>query len=192
MAPEVLGAGQRDGPDVAGRRGVTGPAPFGTAVSAPHALGYAHRRARVFMFWWMGIVFAIPGAVQSAVLAATGQNPEDGLVLAGLGMGISGVGWLAAIGPRFTSAAPRPAEDVARTEQYIRTGPGVAISSVTGMLVIVLVIMVAAPRGTSPELLPVLAALAVFPMPISAALLYSGHLHRNRERLYANWLGRRR
>lgn len=99
--------------------------------------------------------------------------------------------WLVAIGPRFTRAAPHPAVDVARTEQYIRTGPGVAISSVTGMLVIVLVIMVAAPRGTSPELLPVLAALAVFPMPIAAALLYSGHLHRNRNHLYATWLARR-
>lgn len=43
----------------------------------------------------------------------------------------------------------------------------------------------------SPEILPVLAALAVFPMPIAAALLYSGHLHRNRERLYATWLARR-
>lgn len=137
------------------------------------------------------MVFAIPGAVQAAVLAATGQNPEDGLVLAGLGLGISGVGWLAATGPRFTSAAPQPAEDAARTEQYIRIGPGVAIGSVTGMLVIVLVIMVAAPRGTSPELLPVLAALAVFPLPIAAALLYSRHLHRNRDRLYSAWLERR-
>jgi hypothetical protein len=67
----------------------------------------------------------------------------------------------------------------------------VAIGSVTGMLVIVLVIMVAAPRGTSPELLPVLAALAVFPLPIAAALLYSRHLHRNRDRLYSAWLERR-
>ena len=66
-----------------------------------------------------------------------------------------------------------------------------AISSVTGMLVIVVVIMVAAPQGTSPEIMPVLAALAVFPMPIAAALLYSGHLHRHRDRLYANWLARR-
>lgn len=191
MAPAVFGAARRDGPDVAGGRRMTGPATFITAVSAPHALGYAHRRARVFMFWWMGMVFAIPGAVQAAVLAATGQNPEDGLVLAGLGLGISVVGWLAAIGSRFTRAAPRPAEDVARTELYIRTGPGVAISSVTGMLVIVVVIMVAAPQGTSPEIMPVLAALAVFPMPIAAALLYSGHLHRHRERLYATWLARR-
>lgn len=66
-----------------------------------------------------------------------------------------------------------------------------AISSLTGMLVIVLVLMVTAPRRTSPELLPVLAALAVYPMPIAAALLYSGHLHRDRDHLYANWLVRR-
>lgn len=31
------------------------------------ALGCAHRRARFFWFWWMGIVFAIPGAAQTLV-----------------------------------------------------------------------------------------------------------------------------
>ena len=172
-------------------RNVTAAAEAGAAGYTRLALGYAHRRARVFLFWWMGMTFAIPGAAQAAVLGATGQNPEAGLVLAGLGLGISGAGWLSAIGPRFTRSDPKPADDLARTELYIRTGPGVAISSVTGMLVIVLVLMVTAPRGTSPELLPVLAALAVYPMPIAAALLYSGHLHRNRDRLYAGWLARR-
>ncbi|WP_267275801.1 hypothetical protein [Arthrobacter sp. CDRTa11] len=170
---------------------MTGPAPSVTAVSPLHALGYAHRRARVFMFWWMGMVFAIPGAVQAAILAATDQNPEDGLVLAGLGLGLSGVGWLAALGPRYTRKAPRPAEDLARTEQYIRIGPGVAISSVIGMLLIVVALMVATPKGTSPEALPVLALLAVFPVPIAVALLYSRHLHLNRDSLYADWLARR-
>ena len=143
-------------------------------------------------FWWMGMVFAI----------ARGRDRQSfwRLRVKTLRMAWSWRAWdwgcpasagSMAIGPRFTRAAPHPAEDVARTELYIRTGPTVAVSSVTGMLVIVLVTMVAAPRGTSPELLPVLAALAVFPIPIAAALLYSGHLHRNRERLYANWLGRR-
>lgn len=170
---------------------MTGPATSGTAVSAPHALGYAHRRARVFMFWWMGMVFAIPGAAYAAGLAATGQSPGAGLALACLGLGLSGVGWLAAIGPRFTRADPKPADDLARTEQNIRINPGVAIGSVAIMLLIVVALLLGTPKGTSPEALPVLAALAVFPMPIAAALLYSTHLHRNRDRLYADWLGRR-
>ena len=46
------------------------------------ALGHAHRRNRVFLFWWMGMVFAIPGAVQAAVLAAMGLSAENGLMLA--------------------------------------------------------------------------------------------------------------
>ncbi len=170
---------------------MTGPAASGTAVSAGHALGYAHRRARVFWFWWMGMVFTIPGAAQAAVLAVTGQSPEDGLVLAGLGLGISAVGWLAAIGPRFTRDAPHTADDVARTEQYVRITPGVAVGSVTAMLVIVAAIMLAAPQGTSPDVVPVLAALASFPLPIAGGLLYSRYVHRNRDRLYAAWLERR-
>jgi hypothetical protein len=156
------------------------------------ALGYAHRRARVFWFWWIGMVFALPGAAQAAVLAATGQNPENGLVLAGLGLGISGVGWVSAIGPRFTRTDPRPADDVNRAEQYIRIVPGTAIGMVAAMLVIVVVLMVATPRGTSPDVLPILAFLAAFPVPIAAGMLYSRQLHRERERLYTSWLERRR
>ena len=161
-----------------------------TADSRPYALGYAHRRARVFWFWWMGMVFALPGVAQSAALAATGQNPENGLVLTGLGLGISGVGWLIAIGPRFTRTSPRPAGDVARAEQYVRIVPGVAIASVLAMFVIVTALMFATPRGTSPEVLPILAFLASFPLPVAAGMLYSRHLHRDRDRLYAAWLGR--
>ncbi|MFC9332624.1 hypothetical protein [Arthrobacter sp. NPDC057009] len=155
------------------------------------ALGYAHRRARVFWFWWMGVVFAIPGVAQGAALAATGQNPENGLVLASLGLGISGIGWLLAIGPRFTRTPPQPADDVARAEQYVRIVPGVAIASVLAMFVIVTALMFATPRGTSPEVLPILAFLAAFPLPVAAGMLYSRHLHRDRDRLYAAWLGRR-
>jgi FtsH-binding integral membrane protein len=155
------------------------------------ALGYAHRRARVFWFWWMGMIFALPGAVQASVLAATGQSPENGLVLAGLGVVISGAGWLMAIGPRFTRTDPRPADDVNRAEQYIRIAPGTAAGMIVAMLAIVVVLMVATPRGTSPEVLPILAFLAAFPLPIAAGMLYSRHLHRHRESFYAGWLERR-
>jgi hypothetical protein len=161
-----------------------------TADPRRYALGYAHRRARVFWFWWMGMVFALPGIAQAAALAATGQNPENGLVLAGLGLGISGAGWLIAIGPRFTRKSPQPADDVARAEQYIRIVPGVAVASVLAMFVIVAVLMFATPRGTSPEVLPVLAFLASFPIPVVVGMLYSRYLHRHRERLYSAWLGR--
>jgi hypothetical protein len=106
-------------------------------------------------------------------------------------VGLSGVGWLAAIGPRFARADPKPAHDLARTEQNIRINPRVAIGMVAVMLLIVVALIFATPKGMSPEALPVLALLAVFPVPVAAALLYSTHLHRNRDRLYADWLGRR-
>lgn len=169
-----------------------------TAIAKPgnddsnnHALGYAHRRARVFWFWWMGMVFAIPGVAQTAALAATGQSPENGLVLTGLGLVIAGAGWLLAIGPRFTRTPPQPADDVARAEQYIRIVPGAAVTSVVATLVIVATLMLATPRGTSPAVLPILAFLASFPLPVVAGMLYSRYLHRDRDRLYAAWLGRR-
>ena len=156
------------------------------------ALGHAHRRNRVFLFWWMGMVFAIPGAVHAAVSAATGQSAETGLILAGLGLVISGAGWLLAIGPRFTSKPPRPATDFARTNQKIRIAPGVAAGAPMAMLAIVVALATLTPQGTSPEAVPILSVLAVFPVPISAALLYSRlHLLARREELYARWLARR-
>ena len=155
------------------------------------ALGYAHRRARVFWFWWMGMIFALPGLAQAGVLAATGQSPENGLVLAVLGLVISGAGWLMAVGPRFTRTDPRPADDVNRAEQYVRIAPGTAVGMIAAMLAIVVAIMIAAPRGTSPEVLPILAFLVAFPLPVAAGMLYSAHLHRHRERFYAGWLERR-
>ncbi|MDQ1059553.1 hypothetical protein QFZ23_003454 [Arthrobacter globiformis] len=162
-----------------------------TADSRKYALGYAHRCARVFWFWWMGMVFALPGVAQAGALAATGQNPENGLILTCLGLVISGVGWLIAIGPRFTRSSPRPAEDVARAEQYVRIVPGVAIASVVAMFLIVGALMFATPRGTSPAVLPILAFLASFPLPVAAGMLYSRYLHRDRDRLYTAWLARR-
>ena len=79
------------------------------ALFAELALGHAHRRNRVFCSWWMGMVFAIPGLAYAMAAAACGQSPETGLLTAALGLVFSGVGWLLAIGPRFTRKPPRPA-----------------------------------------------------------------------------------
>lgn len=152
------------------------------------ALGHAHRRARVFWSWWMGIVFALPGAAQALAESATGQSPENGIVLMGLGLFISGVGWLATVSPRFTRKPPQPASDFARTEQSIRIAPGIAIGSAAVMLAIVVAFMALMPRGTSPEVLPVLAMLAAWPLAIGAGLLYSRRLHSQREHLFRQWL----
>lgn len=92
------------------RGGVASPS---TEAVPQLALGPAHRRARVFWFWWMGMVFAVPGAVQAIVLAGTGQNPGNGLVL----------------------------------------------------LVLVSLLVVATPRGTSPDVLPILALRFWLPFP---------------------------
>ena len=155
------------------------------------ALGHAHRRNRVFLFWWMGMVFAIPGLAYATAEAATGQFPETGLLTAALGLVLSGVGWLVGIGPRFTRKPPRPARDFARTHQGIRIAPGVAATVPIVMLAIVVALMTLTPKGTSPEVLPLMSFLAVFPVPISAGLLYSRrHLLARREELYARWLAR--
>lgn len=169
---------------------MTGPAEAPALDSPEHALGYAHRRARVFLSWWMGIVFALPGAAQALAQSATGQSPETGLVLMGLGLFISGVGWLATIAPRFTHKPPRPASDFARTEQSIRIAPGIAIGSTAVVLALVVAFMTLMPRGMSPEVLPVLAMLAAWPLAIGAGLLYSRRLHAQRERMYKQWLDR--
>ena len=156
------------------------------------ALGHAHRRNRVFCFWWIGVAFAIPGLAYAMAAAATGQSPETGLMTAALGLVFSGVGWLLTIGPRFTRKPPRPAKDFARTDWEIRMAPGVAAGAPIAMLAILVALVTLTPKGTSPEVLPILSALAVFPVPISAALLYSRrHLLARREELYALWLARR-
>ena len=188
MAPGFHGA--ETGQETAGRDAMTGPAEAPTRGSPELALGYAHRRARVFFFWWMGIVFVLPGAAQALAQSATGQSPEDGLILVGLGLFMSGVGWLATIAPRFTRKPPRPATDFARTEQSIRFAPGVAFGSTAMMLAIVVACMVLLPRGMSPEVLPLLAFLAAWPLAVGAGLLYSRHLHAQRERLFKQWLAR--
>ena len=51
--------------------------------------------------------------------------------------------------------------------------------------------MIATPRGTAPDVLPILALLVVFPVPVAARFLYSAHLHRHRECFFAGWLERR-
>ena len=136
------------------------------------------------------MVFAIPGLAYAMAAVATGQSPETGLLTAALGLVFSGVGWLLAIGPRFTRKPPRPATDFARTDQEIRLAPGVAAALPIVMLAIVVAVVTLTPNGTSPEVLPILSALAAFPAPISAALLYSRrHLLARREELYARWLG---
>lgn len=155
------------------------------------ALGHAHRRVRVFLFWWLGIIIAFPGAVYSAVQVATGQDPETGLGITVVGLVVSAVGWLAGLGMRYTKKMPRPASDVSRVEREIRVAKGAAITIPVLMLVIVIALMTLAPNGTSPGVLPVLGFLAAFPFPIAGALLYSRlHLLARREELFGQWLAR--
>jgi hypothetical protein len=55
-------------------------------------------------------------------------------------------------------------------EQYIRIVPGTVIGMVAAMLVLISVLMVATPRGTSPDVLPILALLVAFPMSAGAGM----------------------
>ncbi len=110
------------------------------------------------------MVFAIPGLAYAMAAAATGQSPETGLLTAALGLVLSGrrlVGWPLARGSR--AKPPRPATDFARTDQEIRIAPGVAAAVPITMLAIVVALVTLTPKGTSPEVLPILSALAALP-----------------------------
>ena len=69
--------------------------------------------------------------------------------------------------------------------------PGTVIGMVAAVLALVAAILVAAPRGTSLDVLPILALLVAFPVSAGTGMLYSRHLHQHRDHLYAAWLRRR-
>lgn len=154
------------------------------------AFGFAQRRSWVFSAWWYPAVLGISGMVQAGLALTLGASAETGIVLAIVGAACSALGWALTARPRFTSKPPRPASDIPRVEQGIRVTPimirTILIVSVLGVAALVLF----TPKGGSPETLPLLGMLLVWPLGLAAGLAYTRSLMVNSADLYARWLER--
>lgn len=159
-------------------------------TSDNYALGYAQRCAWIFGSWWYGAILAASGAAYVLASTVTGHHPGTGTVMAVLGLAIAGLGWLASAPKRFTRKRPKPALDVHRAEQAIRINPGIAIGSNALMIVILVTLAFATPRGTAPDVVPILVMMSVFAPMAGIALLRVRAFLVNRQARYAHWLAR--
>jgi hypothetical protein len=165
-----------------------------TAVATdPRALafGYAQRRSWVFFAWWYGAVIAIPGAVDAGLSGLLVQETDRGIFMMFLGASISVVGWLATMGVRFSRKLPKPASDIPRVEQALRTNPPAIKVSVIVSVLIVAALILLMPEGKSQELLPIIGLIAAALVSITGGMAYSASLLKNSGELYARWLERR-
>ncbi|WP_406638237.1 hypothetical protein [Pseudarthrobacter quantipunctorum] len=156
------------------------------------AFGYAQRRTWVFFAWWYGAVITIPGAVDAGLSGLLGQDPERGIFTMALGAGLSALGWLVTLGVRFSRKLPKPASDIPRVEQALRTNPLAIKVSVIVSVVIVAALILFIPEGKSHELLPIIGFVGATLMSITGGLAYSTSVLKNSGELYARWLERRK
>lgn len=153
-----------------------------------YALAYSQRRAWVLGSWSYGAIMAVSGAAYVLASAVTGNGPETGVIMAFLGAALAGLGWLASAPKRFTRKLPKPAMDVRRAEQAIRTNkPAVIVSNVL-MAVILLAATFLAPRGMAPDVIPVTAMLSVWAPLVGALMLRASKLLVERGTIYEGWL----
>lgn len=108
-----------------------------------------------------------------------------------LGVVGSTLGWALTAWPRFGRKPPKPASDIPRVEQGLRNTPGmirsVLIVSALGVAALVLFTS----QGGSPETLPVLGMLVIWPLGLAAGLAHTRRLMLDSAGLYARWLERR-
>lgn len=155
-----------------------------------YALGYARRCAWIFGSWWYGAILTASGAAYVLAATATGHHPEVGIVTVAFGLAIASIGWLASAPKRFTRKRPEPALDVYRAEQAIRINPGIVIGSNVLMVVILVALAFATPRGTAPDVVPILVMMSVFAPMMGIALMRIRTFLVNRTARYAHWLAR--
>ena len=160
-------------------------------VLREEAFGFAQRRSWVFSAWWYPAVLAVSGAVQAGLALALGQSPETGIVVAILGAVLAALAWAFTAWPRFTRKRPKSASDIPRVEQGIRITPIVirTILLASGLGIAALVLFT--PQGGSPEMLPLLGMLVIWPLGLAAGLAYTRRIMMNSGGLYAQWLERR-
>jgi small-conductance mechanosensitive channel len=155
------------------------------------AFGFGQRRSWVFSAWWYPAVLAISGVAYGGLSLMLDQDVEAGIVLVILGTVLSGLGWALTAWPRFTRKPPKPASDIPRVEQGIRTTPIMIRTVLIAAVLIVGALVLFTPRGAAPETLPLLGMLITWPVGICAGFAYTRRLMMNSGELYARWLARR-
>ena len=162
------------------------------SVMTPEAgYGFAQRKAWVFSAWWYPGVLALSGAVYGVFALLLGQSPETGVVMAILGTALSALGWALTIAPRFTRKRPRPASDIPRVEQGIRTTPITIRTLLIAGALAVAALMLFTPGGASVDVLPLFGLLVTLILGMCAGLAHIRRLMMNSAELYATWLKRR-
>ena len=134
---------------------------------------------------------AAGGIAYVVASALTSNDPEIGIFMAVLGGGIAGLGWLASAPKRFSRKLPKPAMDVWRAEQAIRTNKPAVIIANALVVPMVLAITFLAPRGMAPDVIPITALLAVWPPLVGALMLRVSKLLVERQSIYERWLQNR-
>lgn len=156
--------------------------------TSAYALGHAHRRARIFQSWMYGMILALPGAAYAVVALIVGESPETGVIMGALGLGLSGVGWLATVRSRFSRKCPRQASDFPRADQAVRIGPMIAITGAVATWAACLALALLTPRGMAPDVVPILAMMAGFPVGFGLMVMGTRPLIRDRDQLFQRWL----
>lgn len=172
---------------------MTGPDLTGTCpavMTREAAYGFAQRRSWVFSAWWYSAVLAASGAVYSGFSLVLGQSPETGVVMAILGAALSAMGWALTAAPRFTRKFPKPASDIARVEQGIRTTPITIRTLLIATALGVAALAIITPKGGTPEMLPLLAMIVTVAAGACTGLAYIRRLMMRSVELYARWLNR--
>ena len=144
-----------------------------------------------FSAWWYPAALAASGAVQAGLALVLGQSPETGIVLAVLGAVLAALGWAVTAWPRFTRKPPKPAAGIPRVEQGIRITPLIIRTILVLSAVAVAALVLFTPKGGSPEMLPLLGMLVIWPLGFAAGLAYTRRLMLDSAGLYARWRERR-
>lgn len=142
--------------------------------------------------WSYGAILAAGGIAYVLASAVTGHNPETGVFMAVLGAAIAGLGWLASAPKRFSRNLPKPAKEVWRAQQDIRTNkPAVIVANVL-MAAALLALTFLTPNGMAADVLPVTAMLSVWAPLVGALMLRIKKLLVDRGEIYDRWLQSRR
>lgn len=156
------------------------------------ALGYARRRTLLVAALLGGLCVAGSGAAWAVTSVLLGGSAESGLVMAGVGAALAGIGWLVTAGLRFTVKDPKPLDNAKDME----SSTGINVIAMWILLGLVwaacMALFLFSPRGREPDAVVLLPSFMTFPAVLLGGVLYIRGIVRRREQLFAAWLARRR
>lgn len=155
------------------------------------AMGHAIRRSVAFGGWWYGTVLLWGGLAHLAASAALGLPIYVGCVLMGVGGLLSGLGWLATSGLRFSRKLPAPVLDLRRAKELDRSNVPAAWITVISALLICAAILMFSGRPVPAELVAIVAALFTVAVSVAAGFLITARIYSRRQANYARWLATR-